>query len=76
MWNLICGTNEPIYRKGNKFMTCGCKGGGGGTRTLGLVDANYRIWSRQAMRSCCIAQGTIAIYMMEDNVRKRMYIYV
>ena len=50
------------------------------TGSLGLVDANYCIWSRQAMRSCCIAQGTISSHlgwnMMEDNVRKRIYIYL
>ena len=25
--------------------TCGCQGGGGGTETLGLIDANYCLWS-------------------------------
>ena len=29
----------------------------GCTGSLGLTDANYYIWSRQEMRSCCIAQG-------------------
>ena len=33
--------------------------GVGWTGSLGLVDANYYIWSGQAMKSCCIAQGTI-----------------
>ena len=42
--------------------TYGCQGavrGSGWTGNLGLVDANYCIWSGKAMRSCCIAQGTI-----------------
>ena len=33
MWNLIYGTNEPIYRKvtqGHGKQTCGCQGGGSG----------------------------------------------
>ena len=35
----------------------------------------------QAMRSCCIAQGTVSSQSLamehdEDNVRKRMYVYV
>ena len=33
-------------------------GEGGETGSLGLVDANYYIWSGQAMRSCCVAQET------------------
>ena len=35
MWNLIYGTNAPIYRKetithGHGKQTCACQGGGGG----------------------------------------------
>ena len=26
---------------------------------LGLIDTNYCLWNGLAMRSCCIAQGTI-----------------
>ena len=33
--------------------------GVGWTGSLGFIDANYCIWSGEAMRSCCIAQGTI-----------------
>ena len=55
---------------------CGCQRGGGGS--LQLVDANYCIWSGKAMRFCCVAQGTLSSHllwnMMEDNVRKRMYV--
>ena len=29
-------------------------------KSLGLVDANFCIWSGEAMRSWCIAQGTIS----------------
>ena len=35
MWNLKCGTNEPMYRTetdhGHGEQTCGCQGGGGGS---------------------------------------------
>ena len=34
----------------------------GWTGSLGLVNANYCIWNGQAMRSCCIAQGTVSNY--------------
>ena len=37
--------------------------GEGWTGSLGLIDANYCIWSGQAMRSCCIAQGTICSHL-------------
>ena len=46
------------------------------TGSLGLADANYCIWSVKAMRSCCIAQGTISNHlrwnMMDDTMRKTM----
>jgi len=52
--------------------------GVGWTGNLELIDANYSLWNGLAMRSCCIALGTISSplewSMMEDNVRKRMYI--
>ena len=54
--------------------------GGSGTGTLGLTNGNYCIWSAEAMRFCCIPLGTKSSHlqwnMMEDNVRKGMYIYV
>ena len=54
------------------------KGVGGWTGSLGLIDANYHIWSGCAMRSCCTALGIVSSHLwwsrMEDNVRKRMYL--
>ena len=52
MWNLIYVTNETfdrIEKNGLGEQTCGCQGGAGGvgwTGSLGLIDANYCIWSR------------------------------
>ena len=47
---------------------------------LGLIDANYCIWNGLAMRSCSVALGTISSHLwwsvMEDNMRRRMYMYV
>ena len=63
--------------------TCGCQGGGEGvgwTGSLGLIDANYCIWSGWAMRSCCIAQGTLS--STDDGTwwrmmwEKKIYVYV
>ena len=30
---------------------------------LGLIDAEYCLWNRLAMRSCCVAQGTISSHL-------------
>ena len=30
---------------------------------LGLTDANYCLWNGLAMRSCCIALGTISSHL-------------
>ena len=46
---------------------------------LGLVDADYCLWNGLAMRSCCVALGTMvwSLMMEHDNVRKRnVYMYV
>ena len=50
IWNLIHGTNKPFHRENHGLgeQTCGCQGGGGGSGmpwNLGLIDANYYIWS-------------------------------
>ena len=39
------------------------KGGGEGVGwigNLGLTDANYCLWNGLAMRSCCVALGTMS----------------
>ena len=58
--------NLPIEEKqthGHGGQTCSCQEERGGTGSLGLIDANYCIWNGQAMRSCCIAQGTISDHL-------------
>ena len=46
--------------------TYGCQGGGDGVGWIGsleLTDANNCFWSGLAMRSCCIAQGSITSHL-------------
>ena len=31
--------------------------------SLGLIDANYGLWNGFAMRSCCVALGTMSSYL-------------
>ena len=37
--------------------------GVGRTGNLGLIDANYCLWNGQAMRSCCVALGTMSDHL-------------
>ena len=30
---------------------------------MGLIDTNYCLWNREAMRSCCVALGTMASHL-------------
>ena len=44
----------------------------GWLRSLGLIDADYCLWNGLAVRSCCVALGTVWSLMMEpDNGRKK-----
>ena len=73
-------TEKKLMDLENRLVVAKGGGGVGWTGNLGLVDANYCIWNGEATRSCCITLGTISNHlwwsMMEDNVRKGMYIYV
>jgi len=33
----------------------------GWIRSLGLIDADYCLWNGLAMRSCCVALGTMSV---------------
>ena len=53
-------TEKKIVDIENRLMVAKREGEGvGWTGNLGLTDANYCLWNGQAMRSCCIALGTI-----------------
>ena len=53
-------TEEKIMDLENRLVVA--KGDGEGVEwlwSLGLMDANYCLWNRLAMRSCCAALGTM-----------------
>ena len=41
----------------------GEKEGGRQIGSLGLIDANYCLWNGLAMRSCCVALGTMSNHL-------------
>ena len=46
--------NRLVVAKGGPWK------GVGWTGNLGLIDANYCLWNGLAMRSCCVALGTMS----------------
>jgi len=66
IWNLIDGTDEPFHRKENRGLrewTEVAEGegeGAGWTGSLGLIYAGYCLWNGLAVRSCCVALGTLS----------------
>ena len=51
--NLMDLVNRLVVAKGERE-------GVGWTGSLGLIDANCCLWNGWAMRSCCIALGTVS----------------
>ena len=52
-------TEKKIMDLENRLVVT--KGEGvGWTGSLGLKDANYRLWNGLAMRTCHVAQGTLS----------------
>ena len=39
------------------------EGGVGWIGSLGLIDADYCLWNRLAMRSCCVALETMSSHL-------------
>ena len=57
-------TEKKIMDMENRLVVAKEEGEGvGQTGTLGLIDANYCIWSGEAMRSYCLALGTISTHL-------------
>ena len=57
-------TEKKIMDMQNRLLVT--KGVGDGVRwigTLGLIDANYCLWNGLAMRSCCVALGTMSNHL-------------
>ena len=66
MWNLKYGTDEPICKGETHTQRMGLwlpklGEGVGWTRSLGLVDVNYFLYSEKTTGFCCMAQGTVYI---------------
>ena len=49
--------------------------GVGWTESLGLIDTNYCLWNGLAVRSCCVALGTMSGHLCWSMImgEKRMY---
>ena len=65
IWNLIYGTNEPFHRKethglGDRLVVA--KGEGEGMEWIGELGVSC-LWNGLAMRSCCVALGTMSSHL-------------
>jgi len=61
MAQMNLSTKKKIMDMENRLVVVKREGQGvGGTRNLGLVDANYSLWNGWVMGSCCIALGTMS----------------
>ena len=55
---------EKIMDLENRLVVAKGEGEGvGWTACLGLMDANYCLWNGLAMRSCCVALGTMSSHL-------------
>ena len=67
MWNLKCGTGEPIYKTDTDSQTWRAdlwfwrgKGGSGMDWEFGVGRCKLLHLNGEEIRPCCIAQGTIS----------------
>ena len=82
IWKLIYGTNEPFHREenhGHGEQNFGCQGGGGGSRMDWEFGVNRcKLLPLEWISN--VALGTMYSHlwwnMVEDNVRKTMYLCV
>ena len=57
-------TEKKIMGLENRLVVARAEGEGvGWTGNLGLIDANYCLWNGLAMRSCCVALGTLSSHL-------------
>ena len=60
---MILSTEKKIMDLQNRLVVANGKGeeeGVGWLESLGLIDTNYCLWNGLAMRSCCVALGTMS----------------
>ena len=61
MAQMNLSTEKKIMDMENRLGVAKGEGEGlGGTGSWGLIDANYCLWNGLAMRSCCVALGTMS----------------
>ena len=76
MAQMRLSTEKEIMDLENRFVVAkGEREGVGGIGSLGLMDANYCLWNREAMRSCCVALRTMSRYLQHSTIMggKKMY---
>jgi len=57
-------TEKKIMDLENRLVAAKREGEGAGwTGNLGLTDADYCLWNGLAMRSCCVALGTMSSHL-------------
>ena len=64
MAQMKLSTEKKIMDLENRLVVAkGEEEGVGWIGSLGLIDANYGLWNELAMRSCCIALGTMSSHL-------------
>ena len=61
MAQMNLSTEKKIMDLENRLVVA--KGEGKGVGWLGLMDVNYCLWNGLAMRSCCVALGTMSSHL-------------
>ena len=62
MAQMNLSTEKKLMDLENRFVVA--KGEGvGWLRSLELIDTNYCLWNGLAMRSCCVALGTMSSHL-------------
>ena len=64
MAQMNLSTEKKIMDLENRLVVAKGEGEGvGWSRSLGLIDADYYLWNGLAMRSCCVALGTMSSHL-------------
>ena len=76
MAQMNLSTEKKIMDLENRLVVAKGKGEGGECiGDLGLIDADYCLWNGLAMRSCCVALGTMSGHLWWSMItcENRMY---
>ena len=72
-------TEKKIMDLQNRLVVAKGEGEGvGWLGSLGLIDTNYCLWNELAMRSCCVALGTMSSHLQWGMImcENRMCTYI